>query len=659
MNSVHHLTKVTATAPSDGASYITAYGSFDVLGRTTQSAQTTTGQTYSFQYAYNQAGGLELETYPSGRQVTTCYDTAGRPNLVTGTQGGPVTTYVGSVTYAPQGAISALALGNKLTEQTTYSVNRQQPVQISVGPQLTMNFSYCPGQSSSCATNNGNMQSQIIARASGTWTQAYGYDNLNRLTGASETGAGTAWSESYGYDPFGNRWVASTSEQTLSPETPQTQNWYNGANNRISTFSYDGAGNILSIPSMVRTFVYDGENRQTSASVNDATTTYAYDGDGRRVQKAAPSGTTVYVYDANGSLTAEYGTPTDSGTTYLTLDHLGSTRLTTDASGNPKTCYDYLPFGSDIAAGIDGRPSCYPASSGYPQAPDILSEKFTSKERDSETGLDFFDARYMSSVQGRFTSADPSGISINPTNPQTWNKYLYALNNPLTYVDKNGLWPTSVHDDILNSIFSGVLSARQVKLLSSVSWGQDNPFGARQDPANSNWHFQCTPAQSPDGCAAGIASYVGGNIDHARALGDNFGLVDEALTYFGVAAHALADAGSPYHVSDDGSPTTWNGVFGAGGLHHVIGEQLDTDDWYHIGQSIRNVISGFFGAFPEQASRLLGNPDTAAQTAITNFVNSRAHQFVGKSKSSLSPDPVVQDATRQCALGNRAACGAQ
>lgn len=64
----------------------------------------------------------------------------------------------------------------------------------------------------------------------------------------------------------------------------------------------------------------------------------------------------------------------------------------------------------------------------------------TSKERDAETGLDFFEARYMSGAQGRFTSPDPAGLlAAKPGNPQSWNLYSYVMNNPLVYVDPNGL----------------------------------------------------------------------------------------------------------------------------------------------------------------------------------------------------------------------------
>lgn len=66
-----------------------------------------------------------------------------------------------------------------------------------------------------------------------------------------------------------------------------------------------------------------------------------------------------------------------------------------------------------------------------------VRQKFTSKERDNETGLDYFLARYYSSTQGRFTSADNIAFSKG-TNPQNWNLYAYTSNNPLARVDADG-----------------------------------------------------------------------------------------------------------------------------------------------------------------------------------------------------------------------------
>jgi RHS repeat-associated protein len=70
----------------------------------------------------------------------------------------------------------------------------------------------------------------------------------------------------------------------------------------------------------------------------------------------------------------------------------------------------------------------------------VSVQGFTSKERDSETGLDYFGARYMSSAQGRFTSPDPLDANLlRVLNPQRWNKYAYVVNNPLAFTDPDGL----------------------------------------------------------------------------------------------------------------------------------------------------------------------------------------------------------------------------
>jgi RHS repeat-associated protein len=125
------------------------------------------------------------------------------------------------------------------------------------------------------------------------------------------------------------------------------------------------------------------------------------------VQKITSSGTTNYIYDAMGHLAAEYGgSSTSAGRVYLSVDALGSTRLVTDASGNPTEQYDYAPFGEELTQGIDGRVALY-STNQYPTTPDAVTEKFTSKERDAESGLDYFGARYFSGAQGRFTSPDP------------------------------------------------------------------------------------------------------------------------------------------------------------------------------------------------------------------------------------------------------------
>jgi RHS repeat-associated protein len=221
-------------------------------------------------------------------------------------------------------------------------------------------------------------------------------------------------------------------------------NWYT-ANNQLSGWGYDQAGNILQVSNMARTFTYDAENRQATASAAGLVNSYTYDGEGRRVTRTTSwnqtTPTTVYVYDAFGQLAAEYGQATEtSGTKYLTADALGSTRLETPVNPTAAnaTNFDYLPFGGEIGAGTAGRDSTFPAGA-YPSAPSGPNMRFTSKERDAETGLDYFGARYFSRAQGRFTTPDPLMASARASDPQSWNRYAYARNNPLRYVDPDGM----------------------------------------------------------------------------------------------------------------------------------------------------------------------------------------------------------------------------
>jgi RHS repeat-associated protein len=231
----------------------------------------------------------------------------------------------------------------------------------------------------------------------------------------------------------------SPSVSALTPTSSITFNVNpaNGPVNQLqgSNYGYDLDGNQTLLSPF--TLGYDAENRQTTVtSPLNGSAAYAYDGDGRWVTKALNGGSpTIYVYDASGDMAAEYGTSTDSatGTQYLTADALGTTRLITDASKSVKNCYDYLPFGEELLAGAGGR-----ASACFSSSPDKLNVKFTGKERDSESGLDFFNARYMSSAQGRFTSPDPDGGQL--ANPQSLNRYTYTLNNPLSYTDLTGLY---------------------------------------------------------------------------------------------------------------------------------------------------------------------------------------------------------------------------
>ena len=296
-----------------------------------------------------------------------------------------------------------------------------------------------------------------------TRTATYAYDNLSRISSAASqaTSGANCWGQSYSYDRYGNL-TAINSTQCSSPTMSVTVNPKNQVTN--SGFTYDSGGNLTS--DGVYTYAWvaksltscppradgdsprrDGENRLTS--VNGVT--YSYDGDGKRVMK---SNGTIYWYDLSGNVLEEtdsngnrqsayiyfggkrVGRYDASGAHYAYLsDLIGSSVMVTDAMGHIQNSSDYYPFGGE-------RHVTSTLTDHY---------KFTSMERDSESGLDHTLFRQFTSTYGRWLSPDPDCFGC--TSPQKLNRYSYVLNNPVTLTDPLGLDPGDPGDinDALSS----------------------------------------------------------------------------------------------------------------------------------------------------------------------------------------------------------------
>src|SRR5262249_16473395 len=180
------------------------------------------------------------------------------------------------------------------------------------------------------------------------------------------------------------------------------------------------------------TYSYDGANRMKQ--LNTSAAAYTYFG-ALRIKKVAGSTTTVYIYSGskpiveyvNGSLSAEYiyggvgllATLRSGSTTYHHPDHLYN-RAETDSSGNVLRSYGHAPFGEN-----------------WYETGTADKWKFTSYERDSESGLDYALFRYYVSGHGRFTSADLLGGHLS--SPQSLNRYSYSRNDPANLIDPAGL----------------------------------------------------------------------------------------------------------------------------------------------------------------------------------------------------------------------------
>ena len=453
------------------------------LGLVRWSQQATGGQSFTFQvpgtgadgYVYDPGGRLTDSWYPTGRHLTYGYDAAMRPNSVAG--------YVTSVTYIPSGAPQQMILANGVAENTSYnSVLQITAIEADLANSSLWkveNF-YCANQGSGCSTNNGNVISQrlTLPTPSGGSQQmitSYGYDGVNRLNSVGEavtgqTGSAGNWSWTFSADQFGNLWSTGANPDVGSL-MPQDSSYFDPTTNHLvrygargssspygtalqtnvsdPAYPYDQAGNLKYHPD-VGQVVFDGENHVVQVTDGANVAQYDYDGEGRRIRKTVGTVTTVYVYDAGGNLAVEYsqGGSQETGRRYLTADHLGSTRLVTNDSGVVRQRIDYFPFGQEIPAseafGNRDQVTGYTDTTGLPHQ--SATQEFTGKERDAETGLDWFESRYFASAQGRFTSPDAPLVGQDRNNPQSWNLYAYGLNNPLRYADPSGHDPEEPGD---------------------------------------------------------------------------------------------------------------------------------------------------------------------------------------------------------------------
>lgn len=144
----------------------------------------------------------------------------------------------------------------------------------------------------------------------------------------------------------------------------------------------------------------------------------------------------MFVYSGS-KLIAEYSTetpPSGPTTSWTVTDQLGSPRVIVNAVAEVVSRRDFMPFGEEI----DPDGTYRMTGQKYGQS-DRVREKFTGYQKDEETGLDFAEARMYQNLHGRFTAIDPLLASGKSVDPQTFNRYAYVLNNPLTLTDPGGL----------------------------------------------------------------------------------------------------------------------------------------------------------------------------------------------------------------------------
>ena len=455
-NAISHLSSLMDQAGSAAYSY-------DALGRMTTELRTITGVIKSVSYDYNLDGSLKVIHYPSGAAVTYAVDAAGRTVSVNDSLNG--INYITGATYAPDNSITGFVNGPSGTFAgitNTFSYNqRLQPVNISaVTPSqqkvFAIGYDFHVGNGTT-GSDNGNVWGVTNVKDPSRG-RTFNYDALNRLTSAQTTGTDCGalladghtrnWGNSYSYDPWGNL-LSKTPTKCGAENVSFTMN----AKNQPTAYTYDAAGNLIN--DGVLTYNYDAENRITGANGY----TYTYDAAGNRVKKSNGTTGTLYWYasvgviaetDLAGNNPKEYvffnGTrvarkDANGQVFYYFSDHLKTATVITDANGNIKSESDYDPWGIERRV-VDNFVNT--SANTY---------KFTGKERDNETGLDYFGARYYSSAMGRFMTPDWAAKAVavpyaNYGNPQSLNLYSYVQNNPTTLGDPDGHQTNSDHKNV-------------------------------------------------------------------------------------------------------------------------------------------------------------------------------------------------------------------
>lgn len=415
----------------DGSSVAYTY---DAVGNRTQMVDSTGTTTYT----YDDLNRVTSITSPGSRVVSYSYDAASNRTGVTYPDGK-------TVTYTYDDANRLIRVTDWASRQTTYTydnvgnlIGQTNPNNTSVGltydaaNRLTglIHTSTVSGTIASFSYTLDKVGNRIrVVDTEGTTT--YEYDKLYRLTNVTYPDATFV---AYQYDPMGNRTVMTT---TLSVTTYT----YDAADRLLTagptTFTWDADGNMLSKGGM--TFTYDAANRLTRVISGTTTVDFVYDGDGRRASKTVNGTTTGYIYDTiaglayvlteqtGGNTTLyTYGadliaqTAPDGAQSYYHADGLGSTRALTGGSGQVTARYSYDVFGAV-------RSSSGLSSTAF---------KFAGEQTDDEIGLIYLRARYYDPSLGRFITKDRRGGRELQT--QTLNRYIYAQNNPVNVIDPTG-----------------------------------------------------------------------------------------------------------------------------------------------------------------------------------------------------------------------------
>ena len=381
--------------------------------------------------------------------TSATYWANGALDVLTAKYGSTGITGLPTFTYAPDGegrisTVSASSGQNPVTA-TAYSV-ASLPTQVTFGSSDSDSFTYDPNSNRmmqykftvNAQSVVGTLTWNVIGTledlsvtdpffSSGNQSCAYTHDDITRIARAN---CGSSWSQTFSYDAFGN--ISKSGTVSFQPTYSYLTNHMTQVGS--STPTYDANGNATY--DTAHTYSWDAAGKPVTVDSVDLT----YDALGRMVEQNksgtydqivyAPTGAKFAIM--NGSTLQKAFVPltggsqavyTSSGLVYYRhSDWVGSSRF---ASTSTRTMYydgAYAPFGE-----------------AYAQT-GTADLSFTGMNQDTVANLYDFPARELNDIHGRWPSPDPAGMkSVRLRDPQSWNRYAYVGNNPLSFTDPTGM----------------------------------------------------------------------------------------------------------------------------------------------------------------------------------------------------------------------------
>ncbi|MFI6698967.1 SpvB/TcaC N-terminal domain-containing protein [Streptomyces sp. NPDC050509] len=506
------------------------YGPLGELTRETRTITVAGGspRTYTTAWRYDTFDRVLQLTYPDGEVLTYGYDSGGQVTRATGVKGGTDYTYLERLDYDKFGQKTLQETGNGVRTAYTYDAEDRRLATIKSDAHTgatfqDLGYTYDNAGNVTALANSAPRSSAI----GGPSSQTYGYDDLNRLTSASgqytdKNNQVNKYTLTLGYDSVHNTTSKSQRHEITggvpafppgagspgpiepvddpsNPADVQDRTSYDygytyaggkpHAPSQVGpiTQSYDADGNLTATVNTAaadkrRQYVWDEENRlacnqdattstveQSPAGCAGATVSYVYDAAGERVVKKGKNlslypnqnyserdGTGYkHVFIGETRLTTKtVASGVENDRSFIHTDHLGSSGYVTDNTGTVTEHLEYFASGETWVEERAGQ-----ADTPY---------RYTGKELDGETGLNYHGARYYNPRTQLWASADPAlpeyldtKLAGGISEPRNLAAYAYAHNNPVKLVDPTGRAPeASVYDQI------AVLMAREMSINS-------------------------------------------------------------------------------------------------------------------------------------------------------------------------------------------------